>query len=116
MSIDSLSPILEPSSVTISHEHELANRWLRRPSPGPQAVGGRRSRRLAIRSLRAELAMAEDTLFAAARNFQAGGGAAAFQTWRRCIYRECARLWPQWWTSSSVGEMVYFFYSSTHSV
>ena len=81
MSIDSLSPIFESSSVTISHEHELANRWLCRPSPGPQAVGGRRSRRLAIRTLRAELAVAEDAFFAAARNVLAGGGAAAIQTW-----------------------------------
>ena len=77
MSIDSLSPILESSSVPISHEHELANRWLCRPSPGPQAMGGRRSRRLAIRTLPAELAVAEDAFFAAARNVQAGGGAAA---------------------------------------
>lgn len=90
MSIDSLSPILESSSVTISHEHKLANRWLCRPSPGPQAVGGRRSRRLAIRTLRAELAVAEDAVFAAARNVLAGGGAAAIQTWRRCLYREMA--------------------------
>ena len=74
MSRFSLSPILESSSVTISHEHELANRWLCRPSPGPQAVGGRRSRRLAIRTLRAELAVAEDALFTAAHNFQTGGG------------------------------------------
>ena len=90
MSIDSLSPILESSSVTISHEHELANRWLCRPSPGPQAVGGRRSRRLAIRALRAELAVAEDAVWTAARNVHAGGGAAASQTLRRCHYRELA--------------------------
>ena len=68
MSMDSLSPILESSSVTISQEHELANRWLRRPSPDPQAVGGPRSRRLAIRMVRAELIVAEDAIFAAARN------------------------------------------------
>lgn len=90
MSIDSLSPILESSSVTISHEHELANRWLCRPSPGPQAMGGRRSRRLAIRAMQAELAVAEDALIAAARNILAGGGAAAIQTHRRCFYREMA--------------------------
>ena len=68
MSMDSLSPILESTSVTISQEHELANRWLCRPFPDPQAVGGLRSRRLAIRMLRAELAVAEDVIFAAARN------------------------------------------------
>lgn len=90
MSIDSLSPILESSSVTISHEHELANRWLCRPTLGPQAVGGRRSRRLAIRALRAELAVAEDALIVAAGNLHAGGGAAARQTRMRCHYREVA--------------------------
>lgn len=90
MSIDSLSPILESSSVIISHDRELANRWLCRPSPGPQAVGGRRSRRLAIRMLRAELAVAEDAAFAAARNVRAGGGAAATQTLGRCNYRAWA--------------------------
>lgn len=75
---------------SISHDHELANRWLCRPSLGPQAVGGRRSRRLAIRMLRAELAVAEDAAFAAARNARAGGGAAAIQTLRRCNYRAVA--------------------------
>lgn len=53
-------------------------------------MGGRRSRRLAIRALRAELVVAEDAFFAAAREVQAGGGAAAIQTWRRCFYREVA--------------------------
>lgn len=90
MSINSLSPILESSSVTISQEHELANRWLCRPSPGPQTMGGRRSRRLAIRTLRVEIAVAEDAFLAAARNLHAGGGAAAIQTWRRCFLREVA--------------------------
>lgn len=53
-------------------------------------MGGRRSRRLAIRALRAELVVAEDAVFAAARVDLAGGGAAAIQTWRRCLYREVA--------------------------
>ena len=82
-------------------------------------VGCRRSRRRAIRALRAELAVAEDAVFAVARNVMAGpggrplsrrGGAASI------VSGQCARLWPQWWTSSSVSEMVYFFYSSTQSV
>ena len=74
MRINSLSTILGSSFVTISHEHELANRWLCRATPGPQTMGGRRSRRLAIREMRAELAVAEDAFFAAARNLMPLGG------------------------------------------
>lgn len=88
MSIDSLSPIFESGSVTISHEHKSANRWSCRPFPGPQAMGGRRSRRLAIRAMRAELTVAGDALFAAADIARTDRGAAAILLWRRCIYRE----------------------------
>ena len=53
-------------------------------------MGGPRSRRLAIRASRAELVVAEDAVFAAAREVLAGGGAAAIQTWWRCLYHEVA--------------------------
>ena len=72
----------------ISHEHELANRWLCRTTPGPETMGGRRSRRLAIRDMRAELTVAGDAFFSAARKLNAVGGAAALQTCRRCLCRE----------------------------
>ena len=90
MSIDSLDPILELSPVTISHGLELANSWLCRVSPGPQRWGGRRSRRLAIRALRAELVVAERALVAAAGLLLVAGGGPALQEWRRCLYREVA--------------------------
>ena len=81
-------------------------------------MGGRRSRRLAIRALRAELVVAEDALFAAAREVQADGGGPRCRRGGAAstVSVQCARHWPQWWTSSSVSEMVYFFNSLTYSV
>lgn len=90
MSIDSLSPILKSSSVTISHEHELANRWLCRVCTCLQTVGGRCSRCLAIMALRRDLAVAEDAFFLAARNLLDYPGAATCRTWSRCRYHEMA--------------------------
>ena len=46
--------------------------------------------RLANRASLAEMAVAERAVFSAARAVLAGGGAAATQRWRRCLYREVA--------------------------
>ena len=53
-------------------------------------MGGRRSRRLAIRALRAELVVAEAALLAAAAAILAGGGPAEMYIWRRCHHRAVA--------------------------